>query len=173
MILQNTEVPGHLSFQLRLFKWASETPAFGPIMGLLCSSPLRQSMLGFGSCFGDRSLIDGEFAEACIRPLAAAAGGHREILRAIDLSWTDRLANAHARISAPIHLFWGGADHYFPLKQARQMATEFANRGELHVVPHARLYVHEEAAAELAQFSLRLLAAAFASTTARARPALA
>jgi pimeloyl-ACP methyl ester carboxylesterase len=162
LILQNTEVPDHLAFQLRLFKWVSASPRLGgAFMRLLCTRGMRQSRLGFGGCFGDRSLVEGEFFAACIRPLLTSVEGHRSILNAIDLSWTTRLSAAHARITAPIHLFWGGADTYFPLQHARRMMSEFANPGELRVVPEARLYVHEEAAGELAQFSLPLLAAVF------------
>jgi pimeloyl-ACP methyl ester carboxylesterase len=176
MILQNTEVPTHMSFQLRLFKWASYSAAFSSaLMRALCSNgALRRSELGFGSCFGDRALIDGEFLEACVRPLLTGAPGHQAIMRHVDLGWTARLTGAHARITAPIHLFWGEADKYFPLQYARQMAKDFANPGELRVIPRAKLYVHEEAPAELAEFSLRHLAAAFpeASASTRARVAL-
>jgi pimeloyl-ACP methyl ester carboxylesterase len=73
LILQHTELPNHLAFQLRLFKWASAAPRLGgPLLRWFCTGPLRRSQLSFG----DRSLVDGEFAEANIRPPLAALDGH-------------------------------------------------------------------------------------------------
>jgi pimeloyl-ACP methyl ester carboxylesterase len=164
VILQNTELPDFVPIQVRALKLASRSESLSAtLMRLLTSSSLRRSELGFGACFGDRSLIDGEFFEACIRPLAAGAGGHNAIMRRLDLRWVLRLPEIHARIKAPIHLFWGDQDRYFPLQHARRMAASFVQPGELRVIAGAKLYVHEEAADELSRFSLPLVAAGFAS----------
>jgi pimeloyl-ACP methyl ester carboxylesterase len=62
-------------------------------------------------------------------------------------------------VAAPIHLFWGGDDReYFPLEKARQMQSQFRVRGELVVIPDAKLFVHEEAHEALSRFCLQVLA---------------
>ncbi len=125
---------------------------------------LRTSALGFGNCFGNRDLIEGEFYEACVRPLEADLAGHATALEHLDLGWTRDLPAIHAKIDAPIHLFWGEKDDdFFPLAHAQAMASQFQKGGEFRVIPGAKLFVHEEAFEELNRFTLPLLAQGFAN----------
>jgi pimeloyl-ACP methyl ester carboxylesterase len=162
LLLQNTELPGHTPPMVRALKAASATKLLATTLSrLLKHRGYRRSALGFGGCFGDLDLIEGEFYEACLRPLTHAIAGHISMLAHLDLDWTRHLPEVHARIEAPIHLFWGGHDPFFPLALAREMAATFKRPGELAVVPGAKLYVHEEAHAQLADFCLPLLRRAF------------
>ena len=163
LILQNTEVPNYMPPMVRALKLTAQTKLAPAVFGrLLASSRYRKSKFGFGECFGDLSLIEGEFLEACLEPLRREPAGNLAMLAKLELDETQHLSDLHRCITAPIHLFWGEADKFFPLSRARAMMSEFRQRGELEVVPRAKLYVHEEAADRLARFSLPLLQAAFA-----------
>lgn len=166
LILQNTEVPDYISPLVRTIKLSCQAP-FGPTtLGRLLRSPLfRRSLLGFGSCFGDRSLIEGEFLEACVAPLRETIRDTCAALSHLNFGWIERLPEAHSKIEAPIHMFWGGDDPFFPLTNARTMAQTFRHPGELQVIPKAKLFVHEEAPEALTHFSRPLLERAFAETT--------
>jgi haloalkane dehalogenase len=165
LVLQNTELPGHIPPMVRLLKLAAASGAAGATLGRMVKyKQFRRSRLGFGNCFGDRNLIDGEFLEACIQPLSAELSGHIAALAHLDLDWTRELPDVHAKIEAPIHLFWGEKDNdFFPLERARAMVSQFRKRGEFMVIPGAKLYVHEEAAEELSRFTLPLLQQGFAN----------
>jgi haloalkane dehalogenase len=168
MVLQNTEIPDHMPFLLRVLKLAAKSPLAPQLHRLLGNRAFRHSPLAFGECFGDRTLIEGEFYEACVKPLLRDMTGHSAMLAHYDLGWTSRLAAAHARIQAPIHLFWGGSDTFFSLARARAMRSQFTRGGELEVIPHGKLYVHEEAPEELSRFALAQLQRAFSSERAGA-----
>jgi len=165
LVLQNTELPAHVPLMVRLLKISASSAVTGSSLALVAKHrALRRSELGFGGCFGDLELIDGEFLEACVAPLLAEVEGHRQVLAHLDLTWTQRLAQIHERIEAPIHLFWGEQDGFFPLARARSMAQTFKVPGEFKVIAGAKLYVHEEAPAELASFTSPLLASAFGAS---------
>ena len=165
LILQNTEVPDYVSPIVRAIKLACQAPLGAATLGRLLGSPrFRRTPLAFGGCFGDLSLIDGEFLEACVNPVRANPRDTSAILSHLDLGWIERLPEAHAKIEAPIHLFWGGKDPFFPLAKARAMAQTFRQRGELEVIPDAKLLVHEEAPEALNRFCLPLLERAFSDT---------
>jgi haloalkane dehalogenase len=160
VVLQNTELPDYISPLIRFLKLMAASKLAAPVMQqLLRLRALRRSPLAFGSTFGERDLIDGEFYDACIVPLLRDMSGHMAALSHLDFSFIRSLPEAHGRIEAPIHLFWGGSDHeYFPLKKARQMQSQFRVRGELKVIPDAKLFVHEEAHEALSHFCLEVLA---------------
>jgi pimeloyl-ACP methyl ester carboxylesterase len=165
LVLQNTEVPNHIPPMVRLLKLAAASSTFTTLLGrLVKSKQFRTSALGFGNCFGNRAVIEGEFYEACIRPLENNFAGQAASLAHLELGWTRVLPEIHAKIDAPIHLFWGEKDKdFFPLDLARAMAQQFRKRGEFQVIPGAKLYVHEEAHEELSRFALPLIAAGFAN----------
>lgn len=164
LILQNTEVSNYMPPVVRALQLTAQTKYAPAVFSrLLASARYRKSKFGFGECFGDLDLIEGEFLDACLEPLRKDPAGHLAMLAKFDLDGTKHLPDLHRRISAPMHLFWGGADTFFPLSRARAMMSEFQQRGELEIVSHAKLYVHEEAAEPLARFSLPRLQAAFAA----------
>jgi len=165
LLLQNTELPGHTPPAVKRLKLVCRYPgASRALSALVANRALRRSALvGFGGCFGDLQLLDGEFFETSLAPLIRDAEGQRSSLAHLDLTWTNHLNDVHGRIEAPIHLFWGEQDRFFPLSGAREMAKSFKQGGELKVIPGAKLYVHEEAPAELAAFSLAMLDGAAAA----------
>ena len=84
------------------------------------------SSLGFGSCFYDRKLLDGDFREVVIEPIIASGRrmeGQARALRGISWAIVDRLAETHAQIAAPVLLVWGEDDSIFPIERARPMAA--------------------------------------------------
>ncbi|MET0385077.1 MAG: alpha/beta hydrolase [Polyangiales bacterium] len=158
LILQNTELPNHTPGLVRVFQLLGRVPgATAAFARLLQSRVFRRSPLGFGTCLGDQALIEGEFYKACVEPLFTDLPGHLQVLAHLDLAWTTRLDAAHAKISAPIHFFWGAADTFFPLAPAQRMAAGLKHPGLFEVVPNAKLYVHEEAPDALARFARPLL----------------
>lgn len=160
VVLQNTELPDHTPLLVRLLKLTAASKLGAAAMQqLLRLRAFRHSPLAFGGTFSERDVIDGEFYEACIEPLLSDISGHAAALSHLDYDFTRLLPDAHSRIEAPIHLFWGGDDReYFPLEKARQMQSQFRVRGELVVIPDAKLFVHEEAHEALSKFCLQVLA---------------
>lgn len=163
LLLQNTETPGHIPFMVRLLKLtAASSVGTAALAQLMKIKQFRRSPLALGSVFVDRDYIDGEFYEACAKSLETDLAGHCAALARLNLGWTTSLPEVHAKIEAPIHLFWGEKDtEYFPLEQARAMASQFKRRGEFKVVPNGKLFVHEEAHEDLSRFALPLLQQAF------------
>jgi haloalkane dehalogenase len=164
LILQNTELPDHMPFAVRTLQLLSRSRLTSAALGAALQSKLiRRSPLGFGGTFVDRSLIEGEFHEACLQPILRDISGATSAMAHLDCGWTRSLNEVHARIAAPIHLFWGERDRlYFPIEPARAMAATFRRKGEFKAVANGSLYVHEEAADELARFCAPLLQQAFA-----------
>jgi len=173
LILQNTELPNHAPWFVRALKVSAESKLAAAGLGrLLRSRRFRQSPLGFGECFGDTTLIEGEFLETAVKPLIRDLSGANAMLAHLDLAWTKRIPEVHARIQAPIHLFWGEADKFFPIERARAMQPQFPRGGQFEVIPNGKLFVHEEASEALARFSLANLQNAFADSQASAQPPL-
>jgi haloalkane dehalogenase len=167
LVLQNTEVPDFVPLLVRVIKLQAQL-APGLTAKLLGSAAFRRSALGFGGTFADRSLIDGEFHRACIEPFLLAPEGALEMFKHFDLTFPKRVSEVHARIQAPVSLFWGGADTFFPLAKARAMFDALPRRGEMYVEPKGKLFVHEEFPTQLAQFALPILRDAFAGATTHA-----
>jgi pimeloyl-ACP methyl ester carboxylesterase len=73
LALTNTEIPGHRPPWIPTFQRLVRLPASKLIVRrLLASRRVRRSAIGFGGCFGDRDLIDGEFAEEFVSPLISS-----------------------------------------------------------------------------------------------------
>jgi haloalkane dehalogenase len=159
LLLSNTELAGHHPKLVALFQRAAALPgAEHMFRWLLGSSAYLRSELGFGGCFGDRSLIEGEFHDACIRPLLERGmSGSLATLRSANLGVVDELAAIHARIVAPTTFVWGDADRFFPVGLARAMAAQFSNLRGFHTVPGAKLYVQEEAPGKIVEHARALL----------------
>lgn len=160
VVLQNTELPDYVSPMVRALKLMASSKLSATLLQQLMRVPaVRRSPLGFGSAFGERDLIDGEFYDACIEPVLRDFSGQAAVLSHVDFDFIRSLPEAHGRIEAPIHLCWGGSDReYFPLEKARQMQSQFRVRGELKVIPEAKVFVHEEAHEALGHFCLQVLA---------------
>jgi haloalkane dehalogenase len=150
LLLCNTEISHHRSTLVALFQRAAALPGAEAIFaGLLRSRAYRRSALGFGGCFGDLRLLDGEFHRACVEPATTGIAGALAALRSADLRATERLGAVHRAIGAETAFVWGAADRFFPVGAARAMLPEFRHAMGFHEVEGAKLFVHEEAPARV------------------------
>lgn len=153
LVLGNTEIPAYRPPGLVTFAALSRAPvAWRLLPAVLRSRRLRRTILGFGSCFADRRVIDGEFSALFVDPVLAsprALAGQLALLRGFDWSTLDGMAATHARIAAPMQLIWGADDPWFPIARARPMVEQFPAGGELVELP-GKLFVHEERPVEWA-----------------------
>jgi len=168
IVMGNTEIPGHDSRTLRMLVRFARTPgARRALFGLMRWRWYRRML--FGGCFTDPAYIEGEFADLFIRPLFTsrhASEGQLGLVRTFDFGLLHELAGVHARLRAPVLCVWGSRDPWFPIAKARAMLPQFPGGAELVEVPGARVFVHEDRAAEFAEaaqpFLRRWLAASSA-----------
>lgn len=148
LVLAGTEIPGYHPWQLRLLAAVSAMPGGERLLRRALASPaFRRSSLGFGGCFADPSYVDGEFSALFIEPLLRsprAFAGHMALLGNLKWADVDALREAHSRISVPVRLIWGERDRFFPLARARALPAQFAGETDLHVIPGAGTYCHED-----------------------------
>ncbi len=151
MFLFNTETPGRMPWLVRVLQWVTRLPAAAwMIRQLLNVRAYRNSALGFGGCFEDERLLDGQFFEVTVRPLLQDPSAAVSVLRQADLSIVDRLQKMHGEIACPVLCIWGESDRFFPIADARHMVDEWPN-ATLHALPGRRLLVHEESPQEVAR----------------------
>lgn len=117
---------------------------------------MRHSNFGFGGCFGDKSLIDGEFSELFIKPLFLSHEGQLGLARDFDWGVLDRLEATHKEITAPVHMLWGEGDPWFPVGRARAMKSQFPGGATFQELP-GKLFTHEENPALWAQHARTFL----------------
>ena len=163
MGLINTEPPNPGN-RFSSFIAARNVPGFRTGFGWLVGQPrLRRTRLILGDLFADRSLLDGEFDEFFLQPLTtnnellAAAS---KVLKSFDMKkHVNHLASIHPQIDAPVQLVWGDQDPFFPVAQAREMVSTFAN-AELSEIKGSGLFCHEEDPAAVAAALLPTLTGA-------------
>ncbi len=159
----DTEIPNHRPPLVPLFQRLAAVPGAGATFArLLRSRRFVHSKWGFGGCFEDRSLLDGPFEEAFIRPLVTsrrAMDGQMRYVRGIDWKQLDALATDHQKITGPSLLLWGERDPFFPKERAREMVSQFRDCRDLIVIPNTRLFPHEERPDLVAQHLLTFFAA--------------
>lgn len=160
LILLNTEMPGHRPPWIPLYQFLMGLPGTLTVFGaLLRSRAYLRSAMGFGGCFDDLRLIDGEFHDHFVTPLIDSElrqDGMRRYLRGATWPPVDALARDHARLTMPVRLIWGLDDPTFPIGLARAMVAQFPD-ARLAAVTGARLLVHEEKPAEVARLALEFL----------------
>ncbi|UDY35833.1 alpha/beta fold hydrolase [Dermatobacter hominis] len=158
--LIDTEQPHGLSWRFRLFLASRHLPGTGAALGWLAGRPvLRRSPFVLGDAFVDRSLLDGEFDEFFLRPLATdrvRRAAAIEVLHSFQPGLVHALPDVHRRIDVPVQLVWGAEDRFFPLEWAREMVGSFPDAA-LTIVPDAGLFAHEERPAEVAAALLPVL----------------
>jgi pimeloyl-ACP methyl ester carboxylesterase len=160
LALSNTDLPNHVPTLVRLYQTLGALPGAAAVFRkLLGFDWYRQSGLGFGGCFGDRALIEGDFREACVEPLLRNMVGALLALKSVDFVTADRLPEIHARITAPTVFVWGDRDPFFPIERARRMPSQFRDPRGFHAIEGAKLLVHEEAPERVAAKILPLLRA--------------
>jgi pimeloyl-ACP methyl ester carboxylesterase len=152
LALINTEIPGHRPPWIPLYQALIRVPgALQAFRLLLSSRAFLRSPMGFGGCFVDLGLIEGDFHAQVVAPLLGSPrrrDGMRRYL--IGAKWPpiDALERDHARLGMPVRLIWGADDPTFPLRLAREMLKQFSD-AQLTAIPGARLLVHEEKPAEV------------------------
>jgi len=160
LILLNTEMPGHRPPWIPLYQFLMGVPGTLTVFGrLLRSRAYLRSPMGFGGCFGDRDLINGEFHTQFVQPLIRSdlrKVGMQRYLRGATWPPVDALAREHARLTMPVQLIWGVDDPTFPIGLARAMVAQFPD-ARLAAVTGGRLLVHEERPAEVTRLALAFL----------------
>jgi haloalkane dehalogenase len=148
LVLINTEIPNHRPKWILLYQALLSVPGSTHVLrGLLCLRAFRCCRAGFGGCFLDEQIIEGEFRDLFIEPLIREhrrAVGYARFLLGVDWAENDRFATLHGRIPCPVFVIWGCLDPTFPLELARAMTDQFPNLAGFQVVDKARLLPHEE-----------------------------
>ena len=160
MGLIDTEQPQGLNWRFRSFLMIRSLPGARRGLGWAVGKPaVRRNTFVLGDAFRDRSLLDGEFDELFLRPLATVPerlDAAWRVLRSFDDRHVTALGEVHRRIEVPVHLVWGEHDPFFPVARAREMIATFPN-ASLTVVADASLFAHEERPAEVAAALLPVL----------------
>ena len=115
--------------------------------------------MGFGGCFHDLSLIDGDFHENVIALLLASREkmeGLRRYLCGALWPPVDALEREHSKLTMPVRLIWSAGDPTFPVGLARRMVAQFPN-ADIVEIPGAKLLIHEEKPNEVANAVLEFL----------------
>lgn len=148
LVLTNTEIPGHRPPWIPLYQLGARLPGSSTVFRLMLSSrPLLRSGMGFGGCFENRDLIDGEFRELFLAPILASPGridGVRHFLAEMNFARLDQFSDLHGRLSMPVAFVWAADDPTFPEARARAMAPQFPHVASFVSIPHSKLFLQEE-----------------------------
>ncbi len=148
LVLMNTEMPGHRPPWIPLYQRLVLLPGAGVVMRqLVASRRVRRSAMGFGGCFTDLDLIDGEFTDLFVSPLVASRerlAGMFQFLAQMKFTRLDQFRELHGKLSMPVAFVWGADDPTFPEATARAMAAQFPNVAHFWSIPRGKLFVHEE-----------------------------
>jgi len=151
--LINTEPP-EPGRRFSTFVGARHLPGFQSVFGWLAGQQrVRRIGLALGDLFADSALLDGEFDEFFLTPLNTndeLLAASFKVLKSFDMDkHVHHLASVHRQIDVPVQLVWGDQDPFFPIQQARDMVSTFAN-AELAEIKGAGLFSHEENPAAVA-----------------------
>ncbi len=159
--LVDTEQPPKPHWRFAAFLKIKYVPKFESVLAWAVNQQrLRRNEFVLGSCFQDSSLLDGEFEEFFLRPLAQDQ--HRQMgagmfARNFDMALFGELAGLHAKIEVPVHLVWGDDDPFFPLDRTKTMMAGFGGPVDLTVIEGGRLFHHEEFPDQVAAALLPIL----------------
>ncbi len=164
LVLTNTEIPFHRPPWIPMYQALAHVPGFGVVMPqFLKLSAFRRSPLGFGGCFHDLTLLEGDFHRRFVEPLItsdARMNGAVTFLRQMKFSRLDEFKTLHQQLGIPTLFIWGADDPTFPEPRAREMVAQFPNVAGFHTVPNAKLFLYEEHPQEVAGLIERFLSAA-------------
>ena len=151
----NTEMPGHRPPWIPLYRHLMALPGAGGVLrALLRSDTYLRSSAGFGGCFVDLNLLEGDFKQHIIAPLMRfprRTEGAIRYLRGIDWKLIDAFAAEHQHITIPVQFIWGREDPTFPEPLARRMSTQLPNCAGFESIAGTRLLPHEEKPLEVAR----------------------
>lgn len=146
--LVGTEQPPKPSWRFSSFISLRIVPGFANIVAWAFGRPrLRRNMFVGGDLFADRDLIGGEFDEFFLRPLREDADRRwamGQLAKNFEMDTFGELEGFHRKMTQPVSLVWGEDDPFFPVERTRAMMPQFPGEVTLEVVPHAKLFVHEE-----------------------------
>jgi pimeloyl-ACP methyl ester carboxylesterase len=103
--------------------------------------------MGFGGCFSNRNLIEGDFFQEFIRPILDCPDRLSRALRFLarmNFDRMDEFHRLHRFLTMPVAFVWGSSDETFPEKLARKMAKQFPNVIQFTSVPQGKVFMHEE-----------------------------
>lgn len=164
LILTNTEMPGHRPPWIPLYQRIARLPGRSLVFRtLLASRRFLRSAAGFGGCFEDRDLIDGEFGRLFVRPLIDEPERLDQALTFLvrmTFGKIDRFAELHSQLTMPVTFLWSAADPTFPEATARAMAAQFPNVAGFMPVPKGKLFFYEEYPEMVAELVMNVLAGA-------------
>jgi haloalkane dehalogenase len=164
LVMINTEIPGHRPPWIQTFQRLTALPGSTAVLRMMLrSARFRRSGAGFGGCFVDPLLMEGEFHDQFVAPLIASSErtrGQIRYLRGIDWALVDGLAQRHREIAAETLFIWGEDDPTFPLALAEAMVPQLSRCAGVRVVPRAKLFAHEERPDPVADHALAFLTAA-------------
>jgi pimeloyl-ACP methyl ester carboxylesterase len=155
LVLINTEIPGHRPPWIVPYQYLMRLPGSRLMFRqLMRSRAFLRSGMGFGGCFSDLDLIDGDFHARFVAPYVSSAEKTAGMARyLVGLHWNivDALAQRHAELRMPVLLVWGEDDPTFPIDRARGMIPQFADCRGLTPVAGTKLLPHEEKPAVVAE----------------------
>ena len=161
VILLNTEMPGHRPPFIPFYRYVSFLPgAQYMISKIVPIKAYRNSRLGFGECFYDKSLIDEDFVRLYVDHWFEGSDrtkGLFRYLQGLDFKLIDDLHNIHEQIQAPMRMIWGKNDVTFPVALARKMLGGMPTCDRLIEIDKACFLVHEEKPEEVARHVLAFL----------------
>ena len=155
-LMIGTEIPGHRPSWIELFQKTANPRVTGVFRFLLGQRWFRHSSAGFGGCFQDKTLIEGEFKTLFVDPVVGSADRASGLIRyLLGIDWTvvDGMAQEHRRITMPTLLVWGENDPVFPVRDARPMVDQLANCWGFVTIPNAKLFIQEERPHEVASIA--------------------
>ncbi len=148
LVLMNTEMPGHRPPWIPLYQRLVHLPGSGFVLRrMLGSRSVRRSGMGFGGCFDDLDLIDGEFTDLFVAPILSSPdrlASMFRFLKEMKFARLDLFRDLHAQLSMPVSFVWGAADPTFPEPLARAMTSQFPDVVGFRSIPDGKLFVQEE-----------------------------
>jgi pimeloyl-ACP methyl ester carboxylesterase len=161
LLLTNTEIPGHRPPWIPLYQRLARLPgsriAFRRVMA---SRFMLRSPMGFGGCFADLNMIDGEFLQLFIAPILASPeriASLSQFLIQMKFQRLDQFAELHGKLTMPVGFVWGAADPTFPEARARAMTSQFPHVVDFRSIPNGKLFFYEEQPDEVAKLVLEFL----------------
>lgn len=172
LIVGNSEIPGYEPWMLKVMSAGMKLPGgVAGLVGMLKTKIGRGSVFGFGGCFEDTEVAEGEFYELFVKPLLTsrrALAGQLQLGKNLDFSVVHGLREAHGRITAPTRFIWGVNDPWFPLDKARAMPAQMGGEADLVTIDPGKLFAHEEYPELFLDHAEPVLAHGFASMAAAA-----
>lgn len=161
LLLTNTEIPGHRPPWIPLYQTLAPLPGANFVFRqVLASRLMRRSAMGFGGCFTNLDLIDGEFTNLFVAPLLDAPKRISSLVQfLVQMKFVrlDRFAELHRKLTMPVTFLWGAADPTFPEPTARAMTSQFPNVAGFHSIPNGKLFIQEEFPDRLAALTIEAL----------------